>query len=378
MKTKLKENLTEQKDDNKLILIRKRKRFKRMYRSKKKFKKKISFRKLKINNRKKYFSFNDSFSSEKEKENIEQNNSDHISISYDIINEITLNLSIREKDINNDINFINNIYYSENNFQGVLTEHNKLKELNNENTSLFINDEKFNFKKYNKFDKKGDYTIKLKFHIFLKNGSHMFLGCKNISNIDFSLFKTDKMTHMLGMFNGCEILKTLNLSSFDTKNIINMTGMFYDCYNLINLNLSSFDTKNVIYLGSIFYNCRNLIHLDLSSFDTKNVIDMSYMFYNCYNLINLDLSSFDTKNVSNMSYMFANCNRLKNLNLSSFDIKNVKKKVHMFDDCSNLENIIINNTLYNQMSQELSKFTVTIVYYIEKFIRLAFSFFHFY
>ena len=51
-----------------------------------------------------------------------------------------------------------------------------------------------------------------------------------------------------------------------------------------------------------------------------------------------------------------------NLNLSSFDVKNVKKKVHMFDDCGKLENIVINNTLYGQMSQELSKFTVTIVY----------------
>ena len=60
--------------------------------------------------------------------------------------------------------------------------------------------------------------------------------------------------------------------------------------------------------------------------------------------------------------MFANCNRLMNLNLSSFDVKNVKKKVHMFDDCGKLENIVINNTLYGQMSQELSKFTVTIVY----------------
>ena len=362
MKTKLKENLTEQKDDNKLIPIRKRKRFKRIYRSKKKFKKKISFKKLKINNRKKYFSFNDSYSSENDIENLEETSSDHNPISYDMTNEITLNLSIDEKDINNDINFINNNYYLENNLQGILIKNNKLKELNNDNTALFIDDEKCEFKKYNKFDKKGDHTIKLKFYIFLKNGSHLFLGCKNICNIDLSLFKTDKMTHMSEMFNGCENLKNLNLSSFDTRYVINMTGMFYDCYNLVNLNLSSFDTKNVINLSSIFYNCKNLMHLNLSSFDTKNVIDMSYMFYNCNNLINLDLSSFDTRNVQNMSYMFANCNRLMNLNLSSFDVKNVKKKVHMFDDCGKLENIVINNTLYGQMSQELSKFTVTIVY----------------
>ena len=324
MKTKLKENLTEQKDDNKLILIRKRKRFKRIYLSKKKFKKKISFKKLKINNRKKYFSFNDSYLSERDLDNIEETNNDHNSISYDIINEITLNLSIEEKEINNDINFINNNYCLENKYK------------NNNNTALFIDDEKCEFKKYNKFYKKGDHSIKLKFYIFLKSGSHMFFGCKNISKIDLSLFKTDKMTNMSGMFHGCESIKYLNLSSFDTKNVIN--------------------------LSSIFYNCKNLMHLNLSSFDTKNVIDMSYMFYNCYNLINLDLSSFDTKNVLNMSYMFANCNRLMNLNLSSFDVKNVTKKVHMFDDCDSLENIIINNTLYGQMYQELSKFTVTIVY----------------
>ena len=167
MKTKLKENLTEQNDDNKLILIRKRKRFKRIYRSKKKFKKKISFKKLKINNGKKYICFNNSFSSAKDLESIEQSNSDHFSISYDIINEITINLSIEEKDINKDINFINNNYYLQNDIQRIVFQNKKLKELNNENTSLFINDEKFNFKTYNKFDKKGDYAVKIKFHIYI-------------------------------------------------------------------------------------------------------------------------------------------------------------------------------------------------------------------
>ena len=79
---------------------------------------------------------------------------------------------------------------------------------------MFINDEECEFNKYKRFSKIGEYTIKLKFNIFLKDTHCMFLGCKHITKID--------------------------LSSLITKHITNMSSMFRDCINLTNINLSSF------------------------------------------------------------------------------------------------------------------------------------------
>ena len=365
METKIKTDSNEDKN-KKNFITRKRKRFKRIVPSKRKFKKKIfspyiykNLKKLKYKNCNDIIDLKEYFSSEVNKINGSADNSENInennSIIFDIKNEISIHLIINENDINNNIYFLDNPYYNSDD------DENGLRELNKSNTALVINDNQYNYKKYYKYKEKGEFIIKIKFNIFLKNSCGMFLGCRNISDLNFSSFKTSDITNMSSMFRGCSNLKNLNLSFFDTKNVEYMNSMFYDCNNLINLNLSSFNTEKVINLNSIFYNCKNLVYLNLSSFNTKNVTDMSYMFYNCENLINLDLTSFDTKNVVNMSYMFANCSKLLNLNLSSFDLQNVKKMVHLFDGCVNLENIIINKNLYEQLGQEVSRFGVTII-----------------
>jgi len=69
-------------------------------------------------------------------------------------NQIILTLIIDEKDINKDIYFIDNS-----------NNHGYLKELNELNVTLFINDKEYKFKKYFKPEKEGIYTIKLKTNI---------------------------------------------------------------------------------------------------------------------------------------------------------------------------------------------------------------------
>ena len=185
-------------------------------------------------------------------------------------NEINLIIKINEYEINKNIYILNYPYYREN---GRECEYEGLKELNKLNTTIFINDKEYEYSKYKTFDKKGEYKIKIKFKILLKDCYCMFLGCKNIIRID--------------------------LSRFNSKNVTNISAMFRDCTNLINVNLSNFDTKNVTNMNSLFNNCNSLTNINLSKFDTKNVTDMRCMFKDCNNLTNINLSHFDTKNVIN-------------------------------------------------------------------------------
>ena len=247
-------------------------------------------------------------------------------------NEIKLIIKTEKADINNDINFLDNsdMLFEDN--------HNKLKELNELNTEIFIDNKKFKYIKSFKPEKEGLYEIKIKFkNIKIKDCSYMFYNCSKLTNID--------------------------LSFFDSKDVTNMSNMFFGCSNLTNIDLTSFDTKNVTDMSYMFFYCSKLTNLDLSSFDTKNVTDMSEMFYNCFNLKNINLSSFDTKNVTEMSEMFYNCSNLKNINLSSFDTKNVTDTSFMFSNCSNLNFVKINNFSY-KIIKELS-FNTNITYQFE-------------
>jgi len=256
-------------------------------------------------------------------------------------NEIKLTLDIEERDINKDIYFLDNTefknYINDDNIEEHY--HEFLKELNELNTELYINNIKYNYKKYFKPEKEGIYHIIIKLNIQIKDCSFMFYNCKNLVNLDLSSFDTKNATNMKRMFYGCDNLINLDLSSFDTKNVTDMSDMFYECYQLKEIDLSSFDTKKVTDMSGMFYECYELKDIDLSSFDTKNVTDMSYMLYNCNNLRNINLSSFDTKKVTDMSGIFYECKNLKKIDLSSFDTKNVTNMSHMFYNCYYLKGL---------------------------------------
>ena len=91
---------------------------------------------------------------------------------------------------------------------------------------IFINDENIGFKYYYNFPKEGEYSIKYIFHKSFSTTNFMFYGCFNLTSLDLSNFKTDKVTNMIYMFFGCVHLKNLNLSNFNTENVDDMSGMF--------------------------------------------------------------------------------------------------------------------------------------------------------
>ena len=281
-------------------------------------------------------------------------------------NNLEITLKIEKNEKNRYIYFLDNTDYIDNK-NNIKHFHENLKELNESNVEIYINNIKYKYKKFFKPFKDGIYQIKLKFKNNMKDCSFMFAGCKNIINFNLSSFKTKDVINMRYMFSGCENVKNLDLSNFDTQNVNNMEGMFgqlnnlssYDlssldftnspddfgttyiegCKNLSNLNLSSFNTKNVKNMMNMFLGCENLKNINLSSFDTRNVINMSGIFGGCKNLTNIDLSSFNTKNVNYMIFMFSGCINLLNLNLSSFDTKNVISMLGMFYGCKNLTNL---------------------------------------
>ena len=146
-------------------------------------------------------------------------------------NEINIVVNIEEKDINKEIYFLDDKYYNFEEDKFIYCRNN-LKELNTSNTELYINNKKYEYKKYFIPEKEGRYNIKLRFNFNLTDCSFMFVGCENIIIIDLSSFKTKFVINMKRMFNGCENLENVNLSSFDTKNVTDMSYMFSLCKKL--------------------------------------------------------------------------------------------------------------------------------------------------
>ena len=168
-------------------------------------------------------------------------------------NKISFIVNVEKEDVFKKIFFLDNYIYKDD--FGKKYKNQYFKELNENNTELYINGDKELYKKYFIPPEIGRYYIYLKFNINLTDCSYMFAGCSNIINIKFISFNTEYVTNMKYMFYKCSNLKNINLFLFDTKNVIDMTSMFSYCYNLNNLDLSSFDIKNVKTMKNMFNYC---------------------------------------------------------------------------------------------------------------------------
>lgn len=166
--------------------------------------------------------------------------------------------------------------------------------------------------------------------------SYMFYLCKNLKNIDISMWDTCKVTNMSGMFNRCRQVEFLDVDEFNTSNVTNMTGMFVECSNITELDVSAFDTARVTNMSSMFSSCVGLEKLDVSNFNTSLVTNMTDMFYCCTKLENLDVSNFNTSRVTNMSKMFNRCRILTALDVSNFNTSQVTNMSTMFYECSKI------------------------------------------
>ena len=168
------------------------------------------------------------------------------------------------------------------------------------------------------------------------NMSFMFLGCKNLMELDVSGFDTVHVMNMKSMFYECEGLTKLDVSRLVTGNVTDMSFMFYGCKNVQNLDIAGFDTANVTNMKAVFYDCEGLTKLDVSRLATGNVTDMSYMFRGCKNLTDLDVTGFDISSVTNMNYMFYGCENLRELAGRELIENHPVDKNDIFGECRNL------------------------------------------
>ena len=238
--------------------------------------------------------------------------------------EVEILIKIERNDINKEIYFLDNYEYKDN--EGITHYHDNLKEINKLNTELYINDKKYKYKKYFKFEKEGINKINLLFDINLKDCSYMFAGCDKITSINFINFNCNNLLNMEYMFYKCKNLKKLNLFALDTKNVRNMSYMFYYCENLNNLDLSSFIIKNVSNKGNI---------IDFISL--KNIPDISLWQYIIYNneskindnLIQIIKDIFNNKNEENIDNIFNF--RIENIYYNSYILLHLNKTITEFN-----------------------------------------------
>ena len=207
----------------------------------------------------------------------------------DLKNEILIKLKVEQFDVDKEVYFLDNTNESlEKNKNKV---HTFLPELNENNTELFIDQEKKRFEKFFKPNKEGIYEIKLKFKTYSTDRSYMFYYCKNIIGIDFSSFKTNNVNNMKNMFCFCPNLTNLDLSSFNTEKVENMSNMFAYCCNLKKITLSSFRTKRVNSMKNMFSFCSQLSSIDISSFIALPNVNCDGMFNRCWNVKKLKVNN---------------------------------------------------------------------------------------
>ena len=253
-------------------------------------------------------------------------------------NEIKLILKIRKEDINKEIYFLDNTDYRDSKTKKK-HYHDNLKELNEKNTKLFVNDKECKYSKFIIPSIEGEYQIKLLIFIKMENCSHMFYNCENIISINISNFNTSNVIDMSYMFNGCSNLSNISdISFFNTINVTDMSYMFDHCSNISALpDISFFNTINVTNMSHMFFDCSKLSTLpDISNWNTIKVTNMSGMFWGCSKLSTLpDISNWNTKNVTNMNNMFGCCYNLSTLpNISKWNMNKVTNRSFMFWGCS--------------------------------------------
>ena len=205
-------------------------------------------------------------------------------------NVIRIKIEIKEKDVGKIFNIKEEI------------EGCDLKELNETNSELYINNKKYRYKTYIINEKEGIFDIKIKINILMKSCCCLFYSLDNLQSIDLSLFNTENIINMSHMFYGCNNLKSIDLSSFNAQNVTNISKMFCNCNKLKHINLSKYRAPKIPNMIDMFYECNSLESIDLSSFIASNITCVSDVFQSCCKLKNINLSYFNAPNVTNISH----------------------------------------------------------------------------
>lgn len=202
------------------------------------------------------------------------------------------------------------------------------------------------------------------------DGSYMFYGCANSTEINVSQWNTSKIKYFDKMFSNCQSLAFLDVNNWDmisgyslnnmfaysgitdidlskwnTSNITNLSNLFFECTRLKQIDLHTWNTESVSTCYWLFRGCSSLEFINIDGWNTCNVYDMDRMFGECPKLIAIKgLNKLNTTNVQFTRLMFIGDRSLTTLDLSSFDTQNCIDTNQMFRGCYNLKSIYVSDT----------------------------------
>lgn len=202
------------------------------------------------------------------------------------------------------------------------------------------------------------------------DGSYMFYGCANSTEINVSQWNTSKIKYFDKMFSNCQSLAFLDVNNWDmisgyslnnmfaysgitdidlskwnTSNITNLSNLFFECTRLKQIDLHTWNTESVSTCYWLFRGCSSLEFINIDGWNTCNVYDMDRMFGECPKVIAIKgLNKLNTTNVQFTRLMFIGDRSLTTLDLSSFDTQNCIDTNQMFRGCYNLKSIYVSDT----------------------------------
>ena len=167
----------------------------------------------------------------------------------------------------------------------------------------------------------------------------------------------NKISDCHNMFLGCKDILEIDLSEFDSSEVTSIQSMFNKCTSLISVNFANFDTSNVNIMFKLFYNCSSLKSLNLDNFNTSKVTNMTSMFDGCISLTSLNLSNFDFSKVTSVNKIFNNNNKLEYINILNIrETEIISTYENMFQNVPENIAICINKALnQNHIFPQLSR-----------------------
>ena len=131
----------------------------------------------------------------------------------------------------------------------------------------------------------------------------MFYQAISLKKLDISTFNTSNVTSMTQMFKSCPFPE-IDVSSFDTRNVVDMSAMFVHCKNLTSLNLTSFKFDKVEDVNHMFYGSANLeaIYCNEDMSKAPELKQYEGLFGLCEKLTGGAGTAFTAEHESDLSY----------------------------------------------------------------------------
>ena len=221
----------------------------------------------------------------------------------------------------------------------------------------------------------------------IEDFSGIFMNMANLTQLNISTWKPQRVTNTRMMFQGAAKLTTVDLSNFTYADDFQDNGsMFFGCTSLEELSLPQnfcmHHTKNgpTMLISRQFYDCSKLKHLDASNWRFDGNLSLDHAFANCSALAGLDTSKWNLSECTDLSFTFYGCSSLREIDVSKWDVSKVKNFDHFAAhaglirkgienwDTSSAENM---NAMFHNCGEielDLSRFkTDKVIYFTQMF-----------